>query len=188
MAAPSPRSPRIPTLGTHKATGQAVVRLNGQDVYCGKAGTPEAQAKYDRVIAEWLERGRLAVTPAAPSDPAVAPSTGLSVAELILAYKNYCDDYYRNSPSEQQKIKMAVRPLRHLYGLTPAAAFGPLAFKATRAKLLEPQQRTVAVRDKKGVKVGEHIVPYRLARRTINQRNGRARCSRRRPAGRRLVR
>jgi hypothetical protein len=33
---------RIPNLCHHKATGQAVVRLNGKDVYCGLFGTADA--------------------------------------------------------------------------------------------------------------------------------------------------
>ena len=32
---------RIPSLCLHKATGQAVVRLDGRDVYCGLYGTPQ---------------------------------------------------------------------------------------------------------------------------------------------------
>jgi hypothetical protein len=33
----------IPKLGLHKASGQAVVAIDGRDVYLGKHGTPEAQ-------------------------------------------------------------------------------------------------------------------------------------------------
>jgi hypothetical protein len=60
MADPTtrPNRLRIPKLGKHKATGQAVVRLSGNDVYCGGYGIAEAQAKYERVITEWLQRGR----------------------------------------------------------------------------------------------------------------------------------
>jgi integrase len=180
MAGPTthPTRSRIPKLSRHKATGQAVVRLNGKDVYCGRHGTAEAQAKYERVITEWLQRGRqlppwLLGRDTSSEDPAGEnglPSGGLSVAELILAYKIHTDDYYRNSPKEREKIRLAMRPLRQLYGLTPAAVFGPLPLKAVRQKMLEVQTRTVAVRDKKGQKVGQRVVEYRLSRRTINMR------------------
>lgn len=56
MARTSP--PRIPSYRLHKASGLAVVRLNGRDVYLGRHGTPESRERYERAIAEWLERGR----------------------------------------------------------------------------------------------------------------------------------
>ena len=54
MAANPTESRRIPKLCLHKATGRAVVRLSGQDVYCGKFGTAEAKAQYDKLVIEWL--------------------------------------------------------------------------------------------------------------------------------------
>ncbi|HVK18250.1 MAG TPA: tyrosine-type recombinase/integrase [Fimbriiglobus sp.] len=170
MAASSHRARRIPKLCRHKATGQAVVRLNGQDVYCGKFGTAAAKAEYDRVITEWLQRGRAMPGTSRGQHSRDCPAEGLSVAEVILAYKAHCDSYYRHSPLERERVRLSVRPLRQLYGLTPAAGFGPLAFKAVREKMLEPQRRTVAVRNTKQVQVGERVVEYRLGRRTINQR------------------
>ena len=38
------RSKRTPKLCHHKATGQAVVRIDGKDFYCGRYGTPKAEA------------------------------------------------------------------------------------------------------------------------------------------------
>jgi hypothetical protein len=43
---------------TRHATGQAVVRLNGEDIYLGVHGSPGAKAKYDSLIAQWLANGR----------------------------------------------------------------------------------------------------------------------------------
>jgi hypothetical protein len=51
-------SPRTPTYRKHAATGQAVVTLNGKDIYLGRYGTAESKAAYDRVITEWLANGR----------------------------------------------------------------------------------------------------------------------------------
>ena len=48
---------RVPKLGRH-ASGQAVVLPGGKDFYLGRFRTPEAQAQYDTLIAEWLSRGR----------------------------------------------------------------------------------------------------------------------------------
>jgi hypothetical protein len=42
--------PQIPKLGRHPKG--SVVVLSGQYIYCGPYGSPEAQEKYDRVVAE----------------------------------------------------------------------------------------------------------------------------------------
>jgi hypothetical protein len=71
------RSPRISTLGHHKASGQAVVRLNNRDHSLGKHCTPECQAAYDRRIALWMANGR----------QTAAPGSDLTIAELMLAWR-----------------------------------------------------------------------------------------------------
>jgi hypothetical protein len=38
----------------HKASGQAVVTLNGRDSYLGPHGNNASNALYERLIAEWL--------------------------------------------------------------------------------------------------------------------------------------
>lgn len=40
----------------HKATGQAVVTLDGRDHYLGKHGTPEGHAQYQRLIEKYVDR------------------------------------------------------------------------------------------------------------------------------------
>jgi hypothetical protein len=52
-----PRPASVPKLTLYKASGKAVVRLSGIDVYCGVRGTPEAKAKYDREVAEYRKAG-----------------------------------------------------------------------------------------------------------------------------------
>src|SRR4051812_29019324 len=58
----SPHMPRLtnrnPSYRRHRASGQAVVTLNGQDVYLGPHGTAASKREYDRVIGEWLARRR----------------------------------------------------------------------------------------------------------------------------------
>ncbi len=54
---------RLPKLTHHKASGNGVVRLGGRDHYCGRFGTPECQAKYLRVVSEWIANGRKGTTP-----------------------------------------------------------------------------------------------------------------------------
>ena len=49
----SRRALKVPSYCLHKASGRAVVRLGGRDVYLGEYGSPESHEEYERVIAEW---------------------------------------------------------------------------------------------------------------------------------------
>jgi integrase len=132
---PRPRT-AIPSYRLHKQSGQAVVTLTSpdgrrQDVLLGKYDTPGSRAEYARVLAEWETAGRRLALPAGD----------LTVAELILAYwEQHCQDYYRKPDGRPTNrlhlIKMALRPLKELYGPTPARGFGPLALKAVRQKMI----------------------------------------------------
>jgi len=119
MPAPDPATgvPRIPSLRKHKATGQARVRLNGRDVYLGAYGSAEAKRAYARLIAE-----HLAGVHRLPGD---APD--LTVSEVAAAYVRHARDYY--GPKQRGIIKVALRPLRRLYGPTRAADFGPVQLR-----------------------------------------------------------
>jgi hypothetical protein len=48
------RPQSIPKLTQHKASGKAVVRLNGRDHYLGLFGTPEAKSAYDKLLPNGL--------------------------------------------------------------------------------------------------------------------------------------
>ncbi|MBM4069907.1 MAG: site-specific integrase [Planctomycetes bacterium] len=121
---------RIPRYGKH-ATGQAVVRLSGRDHYLGKYGSTAARDKYDRLIQEWLSHGR--------SLPGL--SERFTISRLILAYWRHCEEHYRKADgtptSELDLVKLALRPVRELYGDTDAGDFGPLALKAVRERMIE---------------------------------------------------
>ena len=51
-------SDSLPKYRKHKATGQAVVTLNGRDFYLGPHGTAASKLEFDRLIGEWLAKGR----------------------------------------------------------------------------------------------------------------------------------
>ncbi len=127
----SNRNLRTPSYCLHKASGQAVVRIDGTDHYLGQFGTPESRAEYDRLIAEWLANGRR-LSNANGGD-------GPTVAELILNYWQWAERYYRNEQGEPgqelDNLRSALKPLRRLYGHERAAAFGPLALRAVQEDL-----------------------------------------------------
>jgi integrase len=114
-----------PSYRLHKPSGQAVVTFNGRDHYLGRFGSACSRAEYDRLVAEWLSAGRQ------------PPTSDLSVNELLLAYVRFAKDYYAPPSTELSHVKLSIRPLKALYGRTAASAFGPLALKAVRDKMIE---------------------------------------------------
>jgi integrase len=117
-------SPRTPSYRLHKPSGQAVVTLDGRDVYLGRHGTPQSRAEYDRLLAEWLANGRRS-----------APGADAAVSELMVGYIRHVDAYYvkwGEPTNEPATVRLALRVLKGLYGHTPARTFGPLALKAVR--------------------------------------------------------
>jgi integrase len=122
---------RNPKYRRHRASGQAIVALNGTDHYLGPYGTKASREEYDRVIAEWHGNGRQAPTRGA----------GPVIVELIARYWAHAEVYYRKKDgmptSEQSCIRRALRPLRELYGRTPVEQFGPLALEAVREKMIK---------------------------------------------------
>jgi integrase len=134
----STRPRKIPSYRLHKPTGQAVVRLDGRDFYLGKHGTEASQEAYRRLIAEWLTNGRR--PPPHSADHIAGSVPGFSVNELILAYWRYAEQHYRKpdgTPTKElDNLADALRPVRRLYGHTPAHAFGPLALRAVREEMV----------------------------------------------------
>ena len=79
VAVPSRKSaPRVPSYRRHKPSGQAVVTLNGGDIYLGKWNTRASRTEYDRLIGEWLAGGRCL--------PPRDEQNHLTVAEVALRF------------------------------------------------------------------------------------------------------
>jgi integrase len=125
-----------PSYCRHKASGQAVVTLGGKDIYLGVWDSPESRAKYHRLIAEWESNGRQS-----PEPVKVAPAADPSVAEVILAFWRHAERHYRTADSgvsrEILNLRDALKPVRALYGRTPARSFGPNALRAVRAQMVK---------------------------------------------------
>jgi len=163
----STKPPRIPKLGLH-ATGQAVVRIDGKDHYCGKFNSPEAWELYTRLISEWMHRKKFAPSQSKEIPPSDDFNT-LTVNELILRYFSFSEKYYANSPGELDKIRLALKPLRALYGKKLVSEFGPKALKHVRETMTYERTRTRIQTDSLGNKT-KIQKPTILSQRTINQR------------------
>ena len=131
-----PRKPSQPCYRHHKARNLAVVTIGGKNHYLGPWQSPESHEKYATLIAEWKRLGGSLST----SPPASSTDTSpLTVSKLILAFFTYAQTHYvkRGEPtSEQACIRQALRPVRQLYGSTPAIEFGPRALKNARQSLI----------------------------------------------------
>jgi integrase len=140
-----------PKYRKHKASGQAVVTIDGKDHYLGRHGTKASEREYDRLIAEWIANGRTVPT---------STEASITIMELLAAYLRFAKVYYRGS-DEHEQITYTIRPLKALYGRTPAAEFSPLKLKAVRQRMIE------------GEPAPEGEQRRGLARSEINKRIGR---------------
>lgn len=126
---PKKSFPRVPSYRRHKPTGQAVVTINGRDLYLGKWNTAASKAEYDRLIAEYLANGRR-----------LQSNSDSTVVEVLNAYRKFAEKYYLKDgrvTSEYGAIKEALKVLRELYGRTTANEFGPLALKAVQQRMID---------------------------------------------------
>lgn len=123
-------TPRTPAYHLHRPTGQAVVTLAGHDFYLGRYGTAESKAEYDRLVVEWLARGRQA--------PGTVEKPGdRSIVELILAFDKFAESHYPATSREPENFEYSLRPLRELYGHTRSRDFGPKALKALQRLMID---------------------------------------------------
>lgn len=144
MASSSRSSIRLPSLRLHKASNQAVVTVRGRDIYCGRFGSPEADAQYKRICADLLANGpellRLHGAAAFSGDTRqFVPPSGrvISVAELVLAYVEFAERHYRAPSRELEIVKRVAKALREEFGFLPASDFGPRCLKAIRQKRID---------------------------------------------------
>jgi hypothetical protein len=118
-----------PAYCLHKSSGRAFVKIDGRTTYLGRHGTAESRDEYDRVIGEWIARGR---QNPAPSQRGQAGG-GITITELVAGFWQYAQTYYAAqdgaAAGELDNYRRAMRPLRRLYGGTPAGEFGPLALR-----------------------------------------------------------
>ena len=132
----SRKNGHVPAYRLHKASGQARVIVNREHIYLGKFGSAESREEYARLIAE------LAAGHSPPGNSKASSEGGepISVNQTILAYWVFVKGHFikdGKTTREVDNIRDALRPLRQLYGSTPAAEFGPKKLKAVRQKMIE---------------------------------------------------
>jgi hypothetical protein len=123
---------RTPKYRLHRPSGLAVVTIGGRDHYLGPHGSKESMAEFDRLVGEWMVRGR--------PDARAASANDRTINEILVDYLRYAEIYYRKpdgrQTSEADCCKLALRPLRAMYGHTRADAFGPLGLKTVREQMI----------------------------------------------------
>src|SRR5450631_2849339 len=121
----------LPKYRKHRASGQAVVTLNGRDHYLGPHRSALSHREYDRLTGEWMQNDR---------QPVVAQASDLSVNGLCCRYLRFAKEYYRADGDKNQQllsIKRAIKDLCASHGRIPANQFGPLALKSVRQRLID---------------------------------------------------
>ncbi len=139
-----PRS--LPSYRHHKPSGRAVVTLDGKDHYLGKFDSSESRENYHRLLAEWMEARR------SRDDPGTSSGPDLTLGELLLAFWRHALEHYRDPAGrptgELDNLKVALRPVRKLYGLSRAKDFGPLAFRAVRGQTIRSGLARTSLNDR----------------------------------------
>src|SRR5258708_26544602 len=89
--------------------------------------------EYARVISEWEAAGRRL--------PKTQGANDLTMNELMVAFWEHAEQHYRHPSglptSELGEYRYSLRLLKELYGHPRACAFGPLALKVVRQKMID---------------------------------------------------
>jgi len=128
---------KLPSYRRHKATGRALVTLNGHDHYLGQYGSPESYESYKRLVAEWVTARREASERMIDEE---VVRRDLRINELLDAYLRYAQSYYLKNgrpTGEVINIEHAVKPLAVLYGRSLVGKFGPTSLKTVRQAMID---------------------------------------------------
>lgn len=133
-------SHHVPSYRLHRATGQAIVTIDGQDHYLGKYDSAESRQRYDELVGAWLLKrpaGPAGQSPAGPAGRA-RPAEAITVRQLAARYLEYVhgpeSPYWKAGRLTNQvdRVRRALAPVLQQYGDRPAAEFTPQALKAVR--------------------------------------------------------
>jgi len=136
-----PRKPgKVPSYCLHKASGQAVVRIDGTDHYLGPYGSNESQELYERLLAARRVKRHEQQDSIAHLAAVNHRGMDLTVEQLLALYWQFAKSYYVKDgkpTKELVSMKYAMRPVRQLYASLAARDFGPLALKGVRQHMID---------------------------------------------------
>ena len=121
---------KLPTLRHHAASGQAFILFHGVTIYLGHAGSAEAAAAYQSILANITKSGEAVILP-------VENRPKMTVGTLVNEYLSNLPKNYPAGSGEPKMINLAIRWL-----LRPEFAVGH-AESFTPAKFLELRQAWV---------------------------------------------
>lgn len=130
---------RLPSYRLHKASGHAVVTLNGRDIYLGPYNTDESRDRYKLVIQEWLACQKQ-LPPSGPTGCNSQTPPDITINEVFIPYWEHVQEYYMKNGKQTREvanIKAALAPLLQTYGTYPVRGFGPLSLKTYREMQVE---------------------------------------------------
>lgn len=112
---------RAPKYALHKASGQAIVRINGRIRYLGPYDSKASRIEYDRLVEEWR------------SDDGTQARGDMTISHLCLGYWRHTQSYYVRDgqpTSEQAGVKSAIKRFRKRYGKLRVVEFRPKHLRA----------------------------------------------------------
>jgi integrase len=134
----SARRKPTPSYLLHRQSGRAravwtdQTGIRQQKLLPGSFDSPESRTAFARLQLE------IEAAPHLPSD--AARRVGVSVNEVLLAFMGWAATHYRTPDGEPTteigELKWSIKPVRELYGETPAAEFGPRSLAAIRKDMV----------------------------------------------------
>ena len=134
------KTPKVPTYGLHKPTGQARCYIHGKSHYLGKYGTEESRIRFGELVAKVVSGQPIDPFAGSKVGSTTCPEAGLTIHELVLAFMRHADGHYLKNgkpTSEIHCLKSATRPLIDVYGFTAVDSFGPMMLKAVRQRYVD---------------------------------------------------
>jgi integrase len=158
------RSGSLPAMHVHASTGHTRVHINGKTHWLGLHGSPEAQLRYDALIAAYVASGRKSVEAATrPPKPPAPPPADMTIGELSLVWLKHIQaakgDGYKATSTYTAALS-ATRALRPVATM-PARQFGP-------RQMLEVREAFANERTIRRNKQGEIVAEKPRTRRYVN--------------------
>ena len=126
------RSKSAPSYRLHKASGQAIVSINGKMYYLGEYDSEESHQRYKQTLADhWNPPG----TSSKPAPRQLAQS--ITVGHLAVEYGKYVKTKHGDGANEWKQVQLVLREVRATYGHLEAAEFGPIRFENYRQSLID---------------------------------------------------